>query len=186
MVAGCQRNDREEPMSKFVKEHLSRELSSRLDGVESCVLANVIGMDANATGALRKRLREKGIGMMVVKNSLARRATEGTPLAPAFSGVIGSNAVLWGAEDFVTLVKEVVELDKDEEQFGVFETRGGAMDGESLTPDRVKEISKWPSRAEQLSMLVGQILGPGSQLVAQLKGPGGSLVSQIKQVGEEE
>ena len=57
---------------------------------------------------------------------------------------------------------------------------------EALTPERVKEISKWPSRAEQLSMLVGQIMGPGAQLAAQLKGPGGSLVSQIKQVGEEE
>jgi ribosomal protein L10 len=60
------------------------------------------------------------------------------------------------------------------------------MDGEQLTPGRVKEISKWPSRAEQLSMLVGQILGPGSTLVSQLVGPGGQLVSQIKQVGEEE
>ena len=58
------------------------------------------------------------------------------------------------------------------------------MDGEQLTPERVKEISKWPSRAEQLSMLVGQILGPGSQLAAQLKGPGGSLASQIKEAGE--
>ena len=173
-------------MSKFVKDHLSRDLSERLDGVENCVLANVIGMDANTTSSLRKRLRDKGIGMMVVKNSLARRATNGTSLAAAFEGAEGCNAVLWGAEDFVTLVKEVVELDKDEEQFEIFETRGGSMDGESLTPERVKEISKWPSRAEQLSMLVGQIMGPGAQLAAQLSGPGGSLVAQIKQVGDEE
>ena len=173
-------------MSKFVKNHLSKDLARRLDGVEDCVLADVIGMDANTSTELRKRLREKGIGMMVIKNSLAQRATEGTSLSAAFEGITGSHAVLWGAEDFVSLVKEVVELDKDEEQFETFETRGGAMDGEQLTPDRVKEISKWPSRAEQLSMLVGQILGPGSQLAAQLSGPGGTLVSQIKSKGEEE
>ena len=173
-------------MSKFVKDHLSKDLAGRLDGVEDCVLANVIGMDANTTTVLRKRLREKGIGIMVVKNSLARRATEGTSLAAAFEGAGGTNAILWGAEDFVSLVKEVVELDKDEEAFGVFEARGGSMDGEALTPERVKEISKWPSRTEQLSMLVGQIMGPGAQLAAQLNGPGGSLVSQIKQVGEED
>ena len=173
-------------MSKFVKEHLSRDLAERLEGVESCVLVNVIGMDANSTSDLRKRLRDKGIGMMVVKNSLARRAVVDTPLSAAFEGAEGTNAVLWGAEDFVTLVKEVVELDKDEEQFEIFETRGGSMDGESLTPERVKEISKWPSRTEQLSMLVGQILGPGAQLAAQLNGPGGSLVAQIKQVGEDD
>ena len=172
-------------MSKLVKNLLAKDLSNRLDGVEDCVLANVIGMDANSTSALRKRLREKGIGMMVVKNSLAQRATEGTSLAPAFEGVGGTNAVLWGADDFVSLVKEATALNKDEEEFEVFETRGGAMDGVQLTPERVLEISKWPSRAEQLSMLVGQIMGPGAQLAAQLKGPGGALVSQIKSKGEE-
>ena len=173
-------------MSKFVKDIMTKDLVGKLDGVSDCVLVDVVGMEANDSTALRKRLREKGIGMMVIKNSLARRATEGTSLAPAFEGIDGSHAVLWGADDFVTLVKEVTELDKDEEAFDKFAARGGAMDGEQLTPERVLEISKWPSRAEQLSMLVGQALGPGSTLVAQLKGPGGSLVSQIKQKGEEE
>jgi len=172
-------------MSKFVKDLLTKDLAGRLDGVTDCVLADVIGMEANSATALRARLREKGIGMMVVKNSLARRATDGTSLAPAFEGIDGSHAVLWGSDDFVTLVKEVTELDKDEAVFEKFETRGGAMDGEQLTPDRVKEISKWPSRAEQLSMLVGQMLGPGAALVAQLSGPGGQLVGQIKQKSEE-
>ncbi|MFT5299340.1 MAG: large subunit ribosomal protein L10 [Mariniblastus sp.] len=173
-------------MSKFVKDLLTKDLAGRLDGVSDCVIANVVGMEALAATALRQRLRDKGIGMMVVKNSLARRATEGTSLAPAFEGVEGSNAVLWGAEDFVTLVKEVTELNKDGDEFEKFEARGGAMDGEQLTPERVAEISKWPSRAEQLSMLVGQLLGPGANLAAQLNGPGGQLVSQIKQVAEKE
>lgn len=172
-------------MSKFVKEQLSRDLASRLKGVEDCVVANVIGMNAEKTAALRKRLRSKGIGIMVVKNSVARRATEGTSLHAAFEGMDGTNCVLWGAEDFVSLVKEVTELDKDD-SLELFKARGGAMGGEQLTPDEVRAISKWPSRAEQLSMLVGQILGPGSQLAAQLNGPGGALVSQIKSMSEEE
>ena len=123
---------------------------------------------------------------MVVKNSLARRATEGTSLAPAFEGIEGSHAVLWGAEDFVSLIKEVTALDKNAEEFEKFEARGGVMDGEQLTPERVQEISKWPSRDEQLSILVGQILGPGANLVAQLSGPGGQLAGQIKQISEKE
>ncbi len=170
-------------MSKYVKDLLTKELSSRLDGVEDCVLANVIGLDANSAVALRRRLREKEISLLVVKNSLAKRATDGTSLAPAFEGLEGTAAVLWGAEDFISLVKEVVELDKDA-GFEQFKARGGCMDGEQLSAERVVEISKWPSRAEQLSLLVGQIAGPGSQLVAQLKGPGAGLASQIKQIGE--
>ena len=173
-------------MSKFVKDLLSKDLASRLDGVTDCVLADVIGMDAITTTDLRRHLREKGIGLMVVKNSLARGATEGTSLAPAFEGIEGSHAVLWGAEDFVSLIKEVTELDKNAEEFEKFEARGGVMDGEQLTPERVQEISKWPSRDEQLSMLVGQILGPGANLVAQLSGPGGQLAGQIKQISEKE
>jgi len=171
-------------MSKFVKDMLTRDLVARLDGVEDCIVANVIGLDANSTSELRKRLRGKDISLMVVKNSLAARATEGTVLSPAFEGLTGNAAVVWGASDFVSLVKEVNELHKDEEKFEKFEALGGVMDGEKLTPEKVAEISKWPSRDEQLSMLVGQILGPGSQLVAQILGPGSTLASQIKQVEE--
>ena len=119
-------------MSKFVKDLLTKDLQNRLEGVDDCVVADVIGLDANTTSTLRKRLREKGIGLMVVKNSLARRATEGTSLQNAFEGAEGTNAVLWGAEDFISLVKEVNELDKDDEAFEKFETRG-RRDGRRAT-----------------------------------------------------
>lgn len=171
-------------MSKLVKDLLTKDLQGRVDGVADCLVVNVIGMESENTVQLRRRLREKDISLMVVKNSLARRATEGTALAPAFEGVDGPAAIVWGAEDFVSLVKEVTELDKDGEQFEKFEARGGVMDGEQLTKERVHEISKWPSRAEQLSIVVGQIMGPGSQLAAQLSGPGGALASQVNEAGE--
>lgn len=171
-------------MSKAVKDLVISGLSKRLEGVNDCVLVDVIGMEANDTCALRKRLRDKNISLTVVKNGLARRATEGTPLAPAFERMEGSLAVCWGGDDFIDLVKEVTELDKSDE-FDKFEARGGVMDGESLTSDKVKEISKWPNRVEQLSLLAGQIMGPGSTLAAQLNGPGGTLVGQIKSKSEE-
>lgn len=59
------------------------------------------------------------------------------------------------------------------------------MDGEQLSAERIKEISKWPSRQEQLSLLVGQILSPGANLAGALLGPGGTLASQIKSKSEE-
>lgn len=173
-------------MSKYVKDLLTNDLASRLDGVEECVVANVIGMDANSTSDLRKRLREKNIRIMVVKNSLARRAFAGKPLAAAFDGVGGSAAVMWGGSDFVALVKEATELNKDDEAFETFTTIGGVMDGEQLSPEKVTAVSKWPSREEQLSMLVGQLLGPGAQLAAQLIGPGGQLAGQIKSIADKD
>jgi ribosomal protein L10 len=93
--------------------------------------------------------------------------------------------MLWGGEDIISLAKEVVALDKSSD-FELFQARGGVMDGEHLTAERVKEISKWPNREEQLSILMGQILSPGASLSSQLIGPGGALASQIEQKSEEE
>ncbi len=61
---------------------------------------------------------------------------------------------------------------------------GGVMDGERLTAEKVQEVSKWPNRVGQLSILLGQILSPGSTLLGQLAGPGGALASQLSQIAE--
>jgi ribosomal protein L10 len=58
------------------------------------------------------------------------------------------------------------------------------MDGEQLTSAQVESVSKWPSRTEQLSLLMAQILGPGATLAAQLLGPGGTVAGQISQKAE--
>jgi len=167
-------------MSKYLKDLMTSELKSRLDGVGDALVVDVIGMEANASVELRRSLREKNMHLMVVKNSLARRATEGTALAPAFEGATGTSAVVWGGEDVVSLAKEVVRL-AGKAQYKPFQAKGGVMDGAQLSSDEVKAVSKWPSREEQLSLLIGQILGPGATLSAQLLGPGKLLASQVAQ-----
>jgi ribosomal protein L10 len=171
-------------MSKYVKNLIADDLKKRLEGVDEALLVNVIGVDANKTVLLRRQLREKNISLLVVKNSLAVRATEGTPLAAAFESLNGTAALCWGGEDFISLVKEIVGLDKDDE-FEAFKARSGIMEGEAVSRERLQEISKWPNRQEQLSILSGQILSPGANLSAQLRGPAGQLASQVKQKGEE-
>jgi ribosomal protein L10 len=119
--------------------------------------------------------------MLMVKNSMARRATEGTPLAAAFEQMEGSLALVWGAEDIVSLAKEIARLSQDK-QYESFEARGGVMEGAHLTAEQVKQVSKWPSREEQLSILLGQILSPGAMLASQLTSQGGALASQIEEL----
>ncbi len=171
-------------MSKYLKELITKELKQRLDGVDEALVVNVIGMEVNSNVLLRKTLREKGMNLLVVKNSLARRATDGTALAPAFEGADGTLAVVWGGEDIVSLAKEVTRLAADK-QYEPFAPRGGIMEGEKLDADEVRAISKWPTREEQLSLLMGQILGPGATLSAQLLGPGAQLASQVESKTEE-
>ena len=172
-------------MSKYVKNLIAQDIAKRLEGVEEALLVNVIGLDVNESVELRKQLREKNIHVLAIKNSLARRATAGTPLHAALDIAEGSLAFVWGSEDFVSLAKEIAKLDQAAE-FEAFKAQGGVMDGEALTAERVREISRWPSRTEQLSILSGQILSPGANLSSALLGPGGTVAGQIEQKAEED
>lgn len=171
-------------MSKYVKNLIADNLRQRLKDVHDALLVNVIGLDANTNTRLRAELRRKNIHVLVVKNSMAARATEGTPLASLFTGLSGTAALCWGGEDIVSLAKEISKLAKDD-KYKPFETRGGLMDGECLDAPQVERVSRWPSRTEQLSILLGQILSPGANLASQLISVGGALASQIEQRGEE-
>lgn len=171
-------------MSKYVKNLISNEIKNRLEGVEDAIIADVIGMDSASSFAIRKLFREKGIHMLVVKRSLADRATKDSSLTALFEGRQGSVAIVWGCEDFVSLAKEIAAVAKDP-GFKKFKLTGGVMDGEALAPETVLAVSKWPNRQEQISLLVGQILGPGSNLSGQLLGGGSKLAGQIKKLVEQ-
>ena len=172
-------------MSKYVKDLITKDLRSRLEGVEDALLVDVIGLKNDKNVALRQRLRKKNINLLVFKNSLARRATEGTRLERAFETAGGTMALLWGGEDLISLAKEVISIAEDK-NFEPFTPKGGVMDGQPLAGDQIKAVSKWPNRTEQLSILSGQILSVGSKLSSQLLSAGSKLASQIKQKGEGE
>src|SRR5262245_18262898 len=127
-------------MSKYLKDLVTRDLKNQLNGVGEALVVDVIGLDAIRTSKLRDELRKKNIKLEVVKNSLALRATEGTPLAKAFEGVEGTMAIVWGSDDFVSLTKEIVRLSEAKE-FEGFKAKGGSMDGGRLTPAEIKQVS---------------------------------------------
>lgn len=168
-------------MSKYVKNLITDHLRNQLKGVENALLVNTIGLPSNAGMKLRAVLRAKNIRVVVVKNSLAARAVADTPLAGMFEDVTGSTAICWGASDIVSLAKEVTSL-VDSKKYEPFAAVGGIMEGARLTAAQVAEVSKWPTREEQISLLVGQILGPGARLASQLLGPGGQLAGQVAEI----
>lgn len=172
-------------MSKLVKKFVSRDIAKRLNGVGDAILADIGGLTGNDNYSFRKGLRDQGINVMVVKRTMAARATDGTSLRPAFDNVAGNIAVIYGAEDFVSLARVVAKL-AAKGTFAKFEIKGGVMDGEALTAEQVKAVSKWPSRQEQISMLVGQILSPGATLSGQLVGPARKIAGQVKKMIEDQ
>ena len=165
-------------MSKIVKEMLVDDLKKRLTNVADVVVVSLGRLDAQKTSQLRHTLRKKKIHLQMVKNSLARKATLGSPLAPAFTKTEGMLAIAWGGEDVVDLAKELDRLTSLKD-FEGFECRGGALDGAGLDASDIKRVAKWPTRAEQLSILSGQISGLASTLSGQILSVGGTLAGQI-------
>jgi ribosomal protein L10 len=165
-------------MSKVIKDMLVDDLKHRLDGVGELIVVSLGNLDAQKTTQLRQTLRKKRISLQLVKNSLARRATEGTTLAPAFEKLEGMLAIAWGGDDIVDLAKELDRLAGVKDYEGL-ECRGGALDGGRLDAGDVKLVAKWPTRTEQLSILSGQISSLGSMLSGQITSAGGSLAGQL-------
>jgi large subunit ribosomal protein L10 len=165
-------------MSKAIKDMLVDDLKHRLQGVGDVIVVSLGQLDAQQTTTLRQTLRKKQIHLQLVKNSLARRATAGTPLAPAMENAAGMLALAWGGEDVVDLAKELDRISGDK-QFEGFECRGGALDGGRLGADDVKRVAKWPTRSEQLSILSGQISSLASVLAGQILSAGGTLAGQL-------
>lgn len=165
-------------MSKAIKDMLVDDLKHRLQDVGEVMVVSLGKLDAQKTTRLRNTLRKKRIHLQLVKNSLARRATAGTPLAPAMTEAAGMLALAWGGEDVVDLAKEIDRIAGDKE-FEGFECRGGAMDGGRLGAADVKRVAKWPTRGEQLSILSGQISSLASTISGQILSAGGVLAGQI-------
>ncbi len=129
-------------------------------------------------------MREKGVNMLVVKRSLAGRAVSESRLKPLFDDQIRLGSRGLGLRGFCQPGQGSQRQSPRLPEFKDFELKGGVMDGEALSAEKVLEISKWPNRQEQISMLVGQILSPGATLSGQLLGPGAKLASQVKKLVE--
>ena len=169
-------------MSKMVKDLITKELSTRLKDLDGVAVINPRGINATKNNGIRRRLHAKGLRMMVVKNTLARRATEGSRLKGFDKLLDGPSAVIYGtAESSIPSIARVVLDEKKNDD--TIELRGVFFDGEVYVGHKgVEQVSKLPTREEAIGQLVSAILGPGRKLAAALKGPGGTLGAVLKTI----
>lgn len=172
-------------MSKPVKELVRKELIKRLEGVESLAVVGFTGLDAVATNRIRGQLREKDIRLSVVKNSLAKQAFKEVGLSQACDLLDGPCAVAFSSDaqqvSVVDVVRQLMEMGKESPQLTV---KAALLDGEVFGPDRVKELSNYPTRDEALATVVSCALAPAGKLAGCLIGPGGKVASLVKAVEE--
>lgn len=167
-------------MSKPVKELLRKELIRRLEGVASLAVVGFTGLDAVATNEIRARLREKDIEMMVVKNAVAREAFDAVGLTATTSLLDGPCALAHGSDSVVGVVRELLELGREAPNLVL---KGAVLEGEAFGPDRIEELSKFPTHAEALGWVVSCAVSGGGNLVVCLLAPGGRLAGAVKTIG---
>jgi ribosomal protein L10 len=167
-------------MSKQVKDLITKELSVRWKDLDGVAVINPRGINATKNNLIRRRLHAKGLRMMVVKNTLARRATEGTPLNGFEKLLDGPSAVIYGKESLPTIARAVLDEKKADD---TIELRGVFFAGEIYPGAKgVEQVSKLPTREEAIGQILSAILGPGAKLAGALKGPGGKLGGILKTI----
>jgi len=168
-------------MSKPVKEMLRKDLSRRLEGVSSLAVVSLIGLDGPATTRVRAQLRDKGIRLTVVKNSIARSAFETVGIGNGKQLLDGPCALAYGGDSVVTVVRELVEMGKEDENLRV---KAALFEGELFGEDRVEQLSRYPTREEAIGRIAAAAVAPARAIAGCLAGPAGKLAGAIKAVEE--
>jgi large subunit ribosomal protein L10 len=172
-------------MSKKIKNLIERELGSHLKDIEGLAVLNPVGLDGNKSNDIRRKLHEKGMKMLVVKNSLARRAGSTTKIKGFESLLNGPSAVVYGGAQVGVgaIARLLVDLKKENDKL---ELRGVFFDGEAYAGEAgVKTVSSFPTREEAIGDILAALMGPASSVVGALN-QGGMLASLVEAVEKKE
>ena len=139
-------------MRKEDKAALVDEIADRLGDAEAIFAVDYRGITVPQAAELRAKLTEADATFRVVKNRLAKRATERAGTAELDRLFEGPTALAFVKGDAVTAAKAISTFGR---QHDILEYKGGLMDGAPLDPDQFSAIARLPG----LDVLRGQLLG---------------------------
>ena len=138
------------------KKAVVAEISAQLAKAKAVVVAEYRGLEVGHMTELRAKARKSGVYLRVLKNTLARRAVEGTPFAGLSQHMKGP--LVYGiSPDAVATAKVLNEFAKANEKFVI---RAGAMENAVISAKEVTALASLPSRDELLAKLLGTMQAP--------------------------
>ena len=132
---------------------------------------------------LRRQLREAGATYQVVKNTLARKAADGTPFAQAEEHFKGVTALALAEGDPVQLSKAISKFVKENPE--VFSFKAGVVEGRVVALKDVEAIATLPSKEELISKIMFLINAQAQRLVTVISAVPRNLAIVVKQIGEQ-
>lgn len=142
------------------KKQLIDETKARLQAAELVILTHNKGVTAEQDRTFRKTLRDEGGSYKIVKNTLAKRALEGTKyegLADLLKGPVG----IATSEDPIVAARVAYNFAKTNDKLVII---GGASSTEIMDVDKIKFLATLPSLDQLRGKLVGLLQAPGAQL----------------------
>lgn len=168
-------------MKKEEKTALVDDLKARLGRASLALVSEYKGMTAGEAADVRRRLRAARGEMRVAKNTLVRRAIEGTDYAGLGEKLGGPVGLILSFEDPVEVAKTVVGF---KELGDKFKLRGGVLGGKPLTPEEIQALAALPPREVVMAQLLGLLQAPATRLVRLLNEPGSMLARAIDAIGK--
>jgi len=144
------------------------EITSRLKASSTAVLADYRGMTVGQMRDLRSKLRDGNIEMVVVKNTLARRAAKAAGYEPLSAELVGPIAMLFAADDVSAPARILNDYIRANRKMVI---KGGLLEGQVIKADTVTELADLPSREVLLSRLLGAMQAPLGNLASVLQAP---------------
>jgi len=151
-------------LNRQEKAVVIEEVSAEVGRAQSIIVAEYRGLDVASVTVLRKTARESGVYLRVLKNTLVRRALNGTPFEGLSAQLTGP--LIYGiSADPVSAAKVLSDFAKTNDKLVI---TGGALPNSLLSQDGVKALATMPSREELLSKLLGTMQAPIAQFVRTL------------------
>ncbi len=157
------------------KQAMVSEVSGQLKGAQAVIIAEYRGLNVVRITQLRAKARKSGLYLRVLKNTLVRRAVQGTPFEKLSDQLVGP--LMYGiSQDPVTGAKVLSEFAKDNERFVI---KAGAMPNTVMSTKDIKALALLPSREELLAMLMGTMQAPLVKLLRTMNEVPGKFVRAL-------
>lgn len=169
-------------MLRAEKAGVIDELSGMFSRSGVVVVTHYKGLTVAEISDLRRQMRAVGASLKVTKNTLAKRALDGTPFAPITELFKGPTAIAV-SPDPTAAPKVAVAYARRNDKLQII---GGGLGGALLDPAAVRALAELPSLDELRARLLSVINTPASRLVGLLQAPGGQLARVLKAYADKE
>lgn len=151
-------------MKKEDKHRIVDDLHAAWSESTAGIIAEYRGLTVSEMSELRRKLHDADVSLQVVKNTLARRAAEGTGFKAAEDLFTGPVVIAFGSEP-VGMAKAISDFAK---QHDALQVKGGVLDGKAIDAAGIKALANLPSREVLLAKMLGSMQSPISGFVRTL------------------